>query len=39
MPIPRYRDADGDYEIILFCPKCAWAIPKDRITMGWKQCR
>ena len=38
-PIPRFRDAEGDYEIVLFCPKCAWAIPKDRITQKWKECR
>jgi len=39
MPIPRFRDADGEYEIILSCPKCAWAITKDRVTMKWKVCR
>lgn len=39
MPIPRFRDADGDYEVVLFCPKCAWAITKDRVTQDWKQCR
>lgn len=39
MPIPRFRDADGDYEIVLFCPGCGWAIPKDRVTQNWKQCR
>lgn len=39
MPIPRFRDADGDYEIVLFCPACGWAITKDRVTQGWKQCR
>jgi len=39
MPIPRFRDVDGEYEIDLFCHNCGWAIPKDRVTMGWKQCR
>jgi len=39
MPIPRFRDADGDYEICLYCPSCHWAITKDRVTMSWKQCR
>jgi len=38
MPIPRYRDADGDYEIVLFCPECAYAITKDRLTSQWKYC-
>lgn len=39
MPIPRYRDADGDYDVSLCCPKCHWAIAKDRVTSQWKQCR
>ncbi|MBA7605064.1 hypothetical protein ES703_12193 [subsurface metagenome] len=39
MPLPRYRDVDGDYQIVLFCRKCGWAIAKDRITMAWKECR
>lgn len=39
MPIPRFRDGDGDYEIVLFCLKCAWSIAKDRVTQDWKQCR
>ena len=39
MPIPRYRDEKGRYEIILFCPKCAWAITKDSFTENWTQCR
>lgn len=39
MPIPRYRDADGDYEIYLYCPNCHWTVTKDRVTMNWKQCR
>ena len=39
MTIPRFRDADGDYEIVLFCPKCAWAITKGKITQGWTKCR
>jgi len=39
MPIPRFRDADGDYEIILSCRHCGWCIPKDRMTFKWKECR
>lgn len=39
MPLPRYRDRDGDYQIVLFCCKCGWAIAKDRITMSWTECR
>ncbi|MBA7468381.1 hypothetical protein ES707_03629 [subsurface metagenome] len=39
MPIPRFRDADGDYEVILFCPTCRWAIAKDRVTQKWRHCR
>lgn len=39
MPTPRFRDADGDYEIVLFCPACGWAIIKDRVTASWKECR
>lgn len=39
MSIPRFRDADGDYEIVLFCPNCGWAISKDRVTQSWKRCR
>lgn len=39
MPFPRFRDVDSDYEVVLFCPKCAWAIAKDRVTQNWKQCR
>ena len=39
MTIPRFRDADGDYEIVLFCPQCAWAVTKDKITQGWTKCR
>jgi len=39
MPIPRFRDADGDYDIYLVCTKCAWAICKDRVTMNWTHCR
>lgn len=38
MPIPRFRDADSDYEIVLAC-KCGWAITKDEVTQDWKQCR
>jgi len=37
--LPRFKDADGDYEIVLFCSRCGWAIPKDRFTQDWKQCR
>jgi len=39
MPIPRFIDTFGDYEVVLFCPKCAWSICKDRVTRIWKQCR
>jgi len=39
MPTPRFRDADGAYEVVLFCPKCKWAIMRDRITKGWTTCR
>ncbi len=39
MPIPRFRDADGDYEIVLFCQNCGWGAFKDRVTMGWEKCR
>ncbi len=39
MPIPRFRDADGEYEIILLCRTCGWCIPKDRMTHKWKQCQ
>jgi len=38
MPIPRFRDADGDYEIVLFCLACGWAITKDRVTIIRKRC-
>lgn len=37
--IPRFRDADGDYEIYLFCPNCGWAITKGSMTQNWKHCR
>ena len=39
MPIPRFRDADGEYEIVLFCPGCGWAITKDKFTQNWRKCR
>lgn len=40
MPIPRYVDTKNSlrYEIILACPKCGWAIVKDRLTATWNEC-
>ncbi len=40
MPIPRYVDDKGiPYDVSLFCPKCGWAVIKDRITANWTSCR
>jgi len=39
MPIPHYKDERGEYEIILSCPACHWAIVKDGVTKHWKECR
>ncbi len=39
MPIPRFRDAGGKYDVCLFCPACGWAIAKDTITANWDTCR
>lgn len=36
--IPRFKDADGEYEVVLFCLACGWAIPKDQVTAKWQQC-
>jgi len=38
MPIPRYKDADGRFDIFLLC-KCGYAIEKCSITKDWKECR
>ena len=38
MPIPRFKDADGLYEVYLICNACGWCIPKDRVTEHWKEC-
>jgi hypothetical protein len=38
MPIPRFKDADGSYEVFLMCA-CGWCITKDKLTKGWKECR
>lgn len=38
MPIPRYRDADGDYEITLCCTNCGYAIAKDRWSSQFTTC-
>ena len=37
--IPRFIEQGIPYEIILYCPQCHWAIPKDRITEKWQTCR
>jgi hypothetical protein len=39
MPIPRYKDAEGKFEVYLICNGCGWCIPKDRLTEHWKECR
>jgi len=39
MPIPRYKDNKGRYEISLFCSKCGYAVVKGRHTMPRTQCR
>lgn len=41
MPIPRYSDpkTGTKFDISLVCPKCHWAIIKDRLTADWKECR
>ncbi len=39
MPIPRYKDAEGKFEVYLICNACGWSIPKDRLTEHWKECR
>lgn len=39
MPIPRFKDKDGGYDICLFCEKCGWAIVKDTLTQNWTTCR
>ena len=36
--IPRFKDADGEYDVVLFCLVCGWAIIKDQETALWKQC-
>ena len=38
MPIPRYRDSKGAYEIVLFCPSCAYSITLSKITEKWEDC-
>jgi len=41
MPIPRYIDNKGVFEIIMFCRACGWAIPKDIVstnTPRFKRC-
>lgn len=38
MPIPRYEDEKGRYEIVLFCPKCAYAVVKDSYTENRTEC-
>ena len=37
--IPRFKDADGEYEVVLFCSACGWSIAKDQVTALWKECR
>ncbi len=38
--IPRFIDVDSSvYEVVLFCPACAWSIVRDDVTQHWKQCR
>jgi hypothetical protein len=39
MPIPRFKDDEGRYDIYLFCKKCGWAVTKDRVTEHWDTCR
>ena len=36
--IPRFKDADGEYEVYLFCSSCGWAVTKDQVTAKWKNC-
>jgi len=39
MPIPRYNDDKGRYDISLSCPKCGYAVAKGRQTMSQTKCR
>jgi len=38
MPIPRFRDEKGRYEVALRCDYCGYSITKDSVTRGWKDC-
>lgn len=37
MPLPRFKDEDGRYDVYLMC-ECHWCWPKDTITKNWKEC-
>ena len=39
MSIPRFKDYRCDYEVILSCTGCGYAVVKDRVTDKWKRCR
>ena len=39
MPLPRYRDIDGKiFDVSLFCHTCGYAVARDGVTQGWKEC-
>lgn len=40
MPIPRFREprTGAAYEIVLWCPTCAYSVLRDRLTESWSNC-
>ena len=39
MSIPRFKDGKCEYEVVLNCTICGYAVVKDRVTDKWKRCR